>query len=148
MLTIAIGCFLCGCSENQIHKPEIVKHPAADHLRAYAPRHVTGCGRCLRPWSGGPSTKKRGNGPWIKIKGWSGVEGHDTEYAKDRGCFPLCEECWAMLSPEERLPYYRQLWQEWQKYGPSDVKWETIEAAVLNEKADKDEPQRNERRKK
>lgn len=30
-----------------------------------------------------------------------------------RGCFPLCESCWASLTPEDRLPFYRQLLDRW-----------------------------------
>jgi len=29
------------------------------------------------------------------------------------GCFPLCAECWRELSVEERLVYYREMYEEW-----------------------------------
>jgi len=69
---------------------------------------------------------------------WRFVHGHDTPYAYDhqgavtRSCFPLCEKCWAELTPEQRLPYYRQLWDVWTSSGSvEDRDWQGIEAAVL-----------------
>lgn len=44
---------------------------------------------------------------------WDRVEGHSTPYGNGRGCFPLCESCWAALTPEERVPYYDMLWVKW-----------------------------------
>lgn len=38
---------------------------------------------------------------------WKWVEIHTTTYGtRGWGCFPLCEGCWAGLTPEQRLPYY------------------------------------------
>lgn len=64
---------------------------------------------------------------------WRFVEGHSTNYTEHRGCFPLCEACWSELTPEQRLPFYRDLWQSWQADGSDkepDV-WNQIESAVL-----------------
>lgn len=40
---------------------------------------------------------------------WAFVEPHRTRYTDSRACFPLCEQCWAGLTPETRMPYYEQL---------------------------------------
>jgi hypothetical protein len=41
---------------------------------------------------------------------WAVVEGHITRYRTDgvvtKGCFPLCEGCWSLLTAEERVPFY------------------------------------------
>jgi hypothetical protein len=37
---------------------------------------------------------------------WNWKAEHVTEFERGRGCFPLCEECWQSLTPEQRLPYY------------------------------------------
>jgi len=47
------------------------------------------CGRCNRSWK------------WVK--------GHATNYTESSGCFPLCDSCWKALTPEQRLPFYRKL---------------------------------------
>lgn len=49
---------------------------------------------------------------------WKFVEGHSTPYVDHasgygKACFPLCEECWAELTPEERWPYYQMLLDSW-----------------------------------
>jgi hypothetical protein len=70
------------------------------------------------------------------------------------GCSPLCEDCWRELSPDERLPYYKalyDLWESQRKFWPAPVtapdgsksfidgdrykpkgerEWQAIEAAV------------------
>jgi len=78
---------------------------------------------------------------------WNYIEGHDTEYNETRdekgnvifieGCFPLCEMCWQELeTPEKRLPYYRKLWEYWEKLGvdKSPDLWKKLEQAVLKGK--------------
>lgn len=45
---------------------------------------------------------------------WDWKEAHTTEFGRSEGCFPLCEECWATLTPETRWPYYEQLVQAWE----------------------------------
>ena len=68
---------------------------------------------------------------------WAFCEYHVTNYTLGNGCFPLCEECWQELTPETRLPYYRELWEYWAQtspYPPTEEKWEEIKKAVLEEK--------------
>lgn len=69
-------------------------------------------------------------------KTWRRVEGHVTLYTEGSGCFPLCVGCWAKLgSPEARLPYYRELWEEWNEGGERGLaEWDQIEAAVRDGK--------------
>src|ERR1035437_751520 len=68
---------------------------------------------------------------------WNRCEGHSTEYDRTcgMGCFPLCEECWAALTPSSRLPYYLDLWVSWQLSESGGVRtrnqWAQIKAAVL-----------------
>ena len=67
---------------------------------------------------------------------WDKVEHHNTRITEHVGMFPLCEECWRALTPEQRLPYYRALYSSWLPYGlPLPYTWEQIEQAVLNEEA-------------
>lgn len=67
---------------------------------------------------------------------WKRAESHVTDYSSNSGCFPLCEECWHALSPDDRLPYYRMLWHTWASYGedlngiPVDDLWDQMVAAV------------------
>lgn len=77
------------------------------------------CNRCYVPW---------------KI----GVNEHTTPYKGSCGCFALCEACWTLLSPGERVPYYKKLHEDWMSLGyPTmngvtwDQVWLRIEAAVL-----------------
>jgi len=82
---------------------------------------ISGCLRCHDTWDWKPS--------------------HSTTYTATSGCFPLCEECWSGLTPDERLPYYALLAGMWigeaQQYGRQDwvteyvADWPAIEAAVL-----------------
>ena len=59
---------------------------------------------------------------------------HTTMYGTSSGMSPLCVPCYSMLTPEERLPYYKKLWIYWFKdYHPCDVPWEVIRAACLHE---------------
>jgi len=67
-------------------------------------------------------------------------------YGEGIGCFPLCVDCWPELTPEERLPFYRQLYEHWLGVNGADTlpsekredyirelltRWPLIEAAVL-----------------
>lgn len=61
---------------------------------------------------------------------WDYKEEHDTKFLEGRGCFPLCQECWESLLRSERLPYYRQLWEEWGEI--NEANWHEIENAVMN----------------
>jgi len=72
------------------------------------------CGRCARPW---PI-----------------CESHTTPYKEGYGMFPLCQDCWEELTPQERLKYYYQLCLEWSSFGANegdDFVWKEIETAVL-----------------
>lgn len=42
-----------------------------------------------------------------------GIGEHCTMYSPHQGCFPLCQDCWSKLTPSERLPYYRGLFDFW-----------------------------------
>jgi hypothetical protein len=58
-----------------------------------------------------------------------------TVPVEQRSCFPLCEKCWQDLgTPAARLPFYRQLWLDWQTMD-TDLEawrtWDAIAAAVL-----------------
>ena len=56
--------------------------------------------------------------------------------------FPLCESCWKDMTPQDRLPHYRKLYESWLKTMPETLPdgtpykglkmtWEEIETAVL-----------------
>ncbi len=108
------------------HKELQAPHRLARVLQMRAPG-FGGCLRCQRPWRF--------------------VVGHTTMYDDQRGCFPLCEECWKKLgTPEARLPYYRALAEQWLggliDYRPETrfevaqgilEQWPLIEAAVFEE---------------
>lgn len=64
---------------------------------------------------------------------WNRVEGHSTpyEFYPDgrwcRSCFPLCEPCWASLTPETRLPYYEQMGRNWFRFcGSAREHWRLV----------------------
>ena len=67
---------------------------------------------------------------------WNVCEAHSTQYTERSGCFPLCELCWKEFTPNERLPFYKKLYNEWIRQGsnPDEEKWESIEKAVLEGK--------------
>jgi len=57
----------------------------------------------------------------------------DSEGRRISGMYPLCQPCWARMTPRERLPYYWDLWAAADR-GPQDLgQWFEIEAAVLDE---------------
>ena len=67
---------------------------------------------------------------------WRVVNAHPTNYGDSgRAAYPLCEECWQELrTPDNRLPYYRALFDSWSQTEPqSEIKWADIEAAVRKE---------------
>lgn len=55
------------------------------------------------------------------------------------GCWSLCTDCWKLLSPETRLPYYKSVWKLWDRRGraagrtddDSEDKWLKLKEAVL-----------------
>ncbi len=55
---------------------------------------------------------------------WNYVKGKNIQFSDNEGMFPLCEECFDKLPPEEIDPYIERLVQEWleinAKYG---LKW-------------------------
>ncbi len=62
---------------------------------------------------------------------WDYTQEHITHYGDEgRGCFPLCEACWSELTIEDRLPYYRGLWERWESGGEGYADWGQIEASV------------------
>lgn len=65
---------------------------------------------------------------------WYFVEHHNTLITKTMSCFPLCVNCWPELTVDQRIPFYRRLWESWRD-GPGgvDISWEFIEAAVRDE---------------
>lgn len=67
---------------------------------------------------------------------WPFVRCHDTRYGADgRGCLPLCEKCWAALTPAQRLPFYRELIESWHAGSELfDEEWTLVEAAVLSDR--------------
>lgn len=99
---------------------------AASHLDPRVPPGLSDCMRCRTSWAF--------------------VDGHTTEYGDGSGSSILCEECWAELTPQERLPFYRVHWEqgvsEW-RFGPLAgpeyaeqgdryrAEWPKIQAAVL-----------------
>lgn len=62
---------------------------------------------------------------------WAIVHGHTTYCTVGGGCFPLCEDCWSELTPEDRLSFYRKLWDSWWQWGKPDMEWDIIKEAVL-----------------
>ena len=44
---------------------------------------------------------------------WNWKTRHDTNYREGSSMFPLCEECYQILSPEKRFYYHKKLLDEW-----------------------------------
>lgn len=63
---------------------------------------------------------------------WKFVEPHLTNYKENEGMFPLCEKCWNTLTPHQRLPYYINLYNRWNRDDETEL--ELIKKAVLEEK--------------
>ena len=85
-------------------------------------------GKAARPLFPGFGTCYRCERPWPICKH------HDTQYTEGSGCFPLCEDCWSELTPQERLPYYYQLWRSWVSLSDKKediVDWQLIKTAIL-----------------
>ncbi len=70
----------------------------------------SGCAHCGDTWN------------WKKI--------HSIPY-NDRGSgmFPVCDECYKKLSPQERYDYCRALWRSWNSPG-KDIDWDKIKEYV------------------
>lgn len=88
------------------------------------------CYRCARSWAVGTYR--------VTPHRWADhIPPEDrTDNNNSGGMFPLCNTCWAELSPEGRLPFYRHMYEKWIAGGvdPSDpdYRWEDIEWAVLH----------------
>lgn len=66
---------------------------------------------------------------------WNWVHYHVTDYSPGHGCLPLCEKCWIELTPEQRLPFYRNLIESWRFDDDEltlDETWNSVKAAVLS----------------
>lgn len=84
-------------------------------------------------------------------RSWAVVDGHSTPYHTvepatthdadnfttisyvSSSCFPLCEQCWKELTPEQRLPFYRKLIDGWMSDGSPDyngLSWDEIWAEL------------------
>lgn len=62
---------------------------------------------------------------------WRFVREHITQYTPSSGCFPLCEKCWAEMTPEQRRTYYVELIAMWETTEPVEgAKRAAILAAV------------------
>src|SRR6476661_6753234 len=87
-------------------------------------------GSWVRPLAPGYSWCRRCKTPWLF------VEPHVTDYTRFRGLFALCERCWAELTPEHRVPFYRELVTDWHatpgKEPSFDEEWALVQTAVLN----------------
>lgn len=69
---------------------------------------------------------------------WPWTENHSTPLTQGTGMFPLCEWCWSHLTPDERVPFYLDLYTEWcweaHEYNMAmDVTKEEVIAAVYRE---------------
>jgi len=69
---------------------------------------------------------------------WDKVRGHSTLIDGRTGMFPLCEDCWKAMTPQERLPYYFALYSSWvpdsiRYKSPLPFSREEMETAVLKE---------------
>ena len=65
---------------------------------------------------------------------WGAVEPHVTKHQKKHGVFPLCEECWGKMSPEDQLPFYEALILQWEVIDGCKItaaEREAIKTAVL-----------------
>lgn len=103
------------------------------------------CGRCERTWDlvRGHSTPY-GDAEWwvsgpatndvFQVVGWDDAiafneKGERLMVVKDgMSMFPLCEGCWSKLTPKQRLPFYRELWDKYDRTGED---WARLEKNVL-----------------
>ena len=76
---------------------------------------------------------------------WNRVDYHVTNY-RGGGMFCLCKDCWAGLTPEQRLPHYRLKWDAWKadhdslpvadRHKSYLVPWELLKRQVLAERTE------------
>ena len=75
-----------------------------------------------------PATSEAGYGTCLHCGGsWAHRRPHWTFYSH-AGMGPLCEECYDSMTPEERWPYYLQLWENWGS--PGDVDLDLIKQGI------------------
>lgn len=56
----------------------------------------------------------KGFGTCLKCKdSWYWKKYHVTYFVEGRGMFPLCEECYQKITPEERFAWHKKLLDEW-----------------------------------
>jgi hypothetical protein len=63
---------------------------------------------------------------------WRFVEWHTTPYGTGHGCLALCKLCWRDLTPQTRLPFYREWWMN--STPRVEAEWADIRSAVLEGK--------------
>ena len=77
---------------------------------------VTPGGTLAPPTDAPADWQSFGNYGWCSRCGasWADEKGHNTPFdGGHQACFPLCEECWSVLTPAERLPWYRRMLNVW-----------------------------------
>ena len=67
---------------------------------------------------------------------WGFIKWHLTVWEPHSGVCALCEVCWVELTPEQRWPYYEELFRIWlaEGEGVSQEKQEAIRSAVFSGK--------------
>ena len=71
---------------------------------------------------------------------WALTTHHTTPVVEHEwGMFPLCEPCWAELTPAARIPFSRRLFEEWMAVDRRDrripeYRWDDIARAVMEGK--------------
>lgn len=105
--------------------------------------YYSGCRRCTVPWSDTARHVTKYGGTTVSQN--TPESEQPVMVVTSRGLFVLCEPCFADLTPETRLPFYRAQWEAWkheQDAAPAgtvsaaqraeiDAAWPLIEAAVL-----------------
>lgn len=125
--------------------PDCIPVIGTDRLRALCFKHKLRLGRVSHMLAPGFSSCHRCDTCWhfvrehctdYEIEPSGPVEGEQASFqVTGSGCFPLCQWCWEELTPDERMPYYKQLWDSWAQWGERDEKqWFAIQEAVLRGK--------------
>lgn len=120
--------------------PALMRPPDRDHfgcrigpISQWLSPGLGFCGHCETTWNWvwGHSTNFmtcEGDPPPPR-----GPKATDGKVTAGSGMFPLCELCWREMTPAERLPYYRVLYDRWMADYGSPVDWSVVERSVLNE---------------
>lgn len=82
-----------------------------------------------------PRIKRAGGGRCLRCGVDMFVDGeastaHSTWDSSNSACFPLCEACWAGLTPKQRMVYYELLMAWWEEDG-SKFDAEAVRSAVM-----------------